>query len=134
MDCIERRKLAAVVILLVGAAGCGAGLHPVRGKVTLPDGTPLAGGQVVFQREGEGETISARGDIEADGSYSLSTQTPGDGAPMGKYKVIVNPPPAVDAEAPAKRAPAAKYSDFSTSGLEFEVNPGMNEFPIQVTK
>jgi len=55
--------------------------------------------------------------------------------PPGKYKVQVNPPPMVNAEAAYVSPFNAKYSNFATSGLEFEVKRGAkNEFPIQVTK
>jgi hypothetical protein len=107
----------------------------VRGKVTLPDGKPAAGSQVVFESEQEGKKISARGDVRDDGSYDLSTFKPGDGVPPGKYKVQVNPPPMVNAEGPYTLPFHAKYSSFQSSGLEFEVkSSAKNEFLIQVTK
>jgi hypothetical protein len=125
-------RLAAT--LLVAFAGCGGGLAPVRGKVTLPDGKPASGSQVVFESQQDGKQISARGDVHEDGSYELSTFKPGDGVPLGKYRVQVNPPPVVNAEA-AQRAPFhPKFSDFSTSGLEFEVKAGGNDFAIPLTK
>jgi len=121
--------------LLVLFAGCGSGMQPVRGKVTLPDGKPAAGSQVVFESEQEGKKISARGDVQGDGTFELSTFKPGDGVPPGKYKVQVNPPPMVNAEGPYISPFNAKYSNFNTSGLEFEVKRGAtNDFPIQVTK
>jgi hypothetical protein len=65
----------------------------------------------------------------------MSTIKTGDGVPPGKYKVQVNPPPMVNAEAAFVSPFNAKYSNFATSGLEFEVKRGQkNEFPIQVTK
>ena len=107
----------------------------MRGKVTLPDGKPAAGSQVVFEGEQQGKKVSARGDVREDGSYELSTFKPGDGVPPGKYKVQVNPPPMVNAEGPYTLPFNSKYGSFETSGLEFEVQRGgKNEFPIQVTK
>jgi hypothetical protein len=122
-------------LLITFFVGCGPGMQPVRGKVTLPDGKPAAASQVVFESEQEGKKISARGDVRQDGSYELSTFKPGDGVPPGKYKVQVNPPPMVNAEGPNTSPFNAKFSNFQTSGLEFEVKVGhRNEFPIQVTK
>jgi len=116
-------------------AGCGGGLQPVRGTVTLADGKPAAGSQVVLEGGPEGKKIAARGDVREDGSFELSTFKPGDGVPPGKYKVRVNPPPMVNAEAAYISPFNTKYSNFETSGLEFEVKSGQrNEFPIQVTK
>jgi len=128
------RASVVVVSMCLAFTGCGGGLQPVRGKVTLPDGKPAANSQGVFDGPIGGKTISARGDVQADGSFELSTAQPGDGVPLGKYRVQVNPPPVVDAEA-AQRAPFhPKFSDFSTSGLEFEVKAGGNDFTIQLTK
>jgi len=124
--------VAAVLVACV--TGCGGAMQPVRGKVTLPDGKPAANSQVVFEGPIGGKVISARGDVQADGSFELSTVQPGDGAPVGKYRVQVNPPPVVDAEA-AHRAPFnPKFSDFGTSGLEFEVKASGNDFAIQLSK
>ncbi len=123
--------MAGVVLL----AGCGGSLTPVRGKVSLADGKPAAGSQVVFETEAEGKRVSARGDVREDGSFELSTFQPGDGVPPGKYKVQVNPPPMVSAEGPYVVPFNNKFTSFQTSGLEFEVKPGVkNEFAIQVTK
>jgi len=89
---------------------------------------------VVFEGQVGGKTISARGTIGPDGSYSMSTNTPGDGVPAGAYKVSVAPPPIANPDAPAASPFATKFSSFDSSGLTFEVKPGKNDFPIQVTK
>ena len=64
---------AAVVALALGLSGCAGGLYPVRGTVTLDDGTPLTKGLVVFERVGGGTPITARGSVGPDGTYELST-------------------------------------------------------------
>lgn len=134
MNCQICLSEIAFCLVAIAIAGCGGSLQPVRGKVTLPNGQPAANSQVVFDGPIGGKAISARGDVQADGSFELSTAQPGDGVPVGKYRVQVNPPPIVDAEA-AQRLPFnAKFADFSTSGLEFEVKPGGNDFSIQLTK
>jgi hypothetical protein len=125
---------AATLPWIIAIAGCGRGLHPVQGKVTLPDGTPVAGAMVEFEGEEGNKDITPRGDVQADGSYRLGTYKPGDGAPAGKYRVLVVPPPMVNAEAPNPSPFNARFSDFNASGLEFEVKPGKNEFSITVTK
>jgi hypothetical protein len=127
-------RFAVLIAIILSFAGCGGGLQQVHGKVTLPNGKTAANSQVVFEGPIGGKTISARGDVQADGSYQLSTSQPGDGVPVGKYRVQVNPPPLVDAEAKIAAPFNPKFSDFNASGLEFEVKPGKNEFPIQLTK
>jgi hypothetical protein len=131
------RAAAVALVLLLCAGGCGPKLHPVRGKVTFGDGKPVTEGMVVFERKGEEKPVTARGEIEADGSYRLGTHAPGDGAPAGTYRVLVAPksdPNAVDK--PAKPPPFdPRYADFRTSGLEFEVKADdPNDFPITVKK
>lgn len=126
-----------VLLLLLGAAGCASKLQPVRGKVVFPDGKPLTEGLVVFEPEQQGNSpISARGEIQADGSYQLSTYKPGDGALPGKYRVLVAPKNDLnDADKPRQPPPFdPRYMAFDSSGLEFEVQSGANEFPIELTR
>ena len=120
---------------LVLSTGCGSRFAPVHGKVTLPGGAPASGSLVVFESEGNGKTITARGEVQADGSYQLGTVEPGDGAPPGKYHALVAPPAVTNADAPTRSPFSAKFSAFQTSGLEFEVQANKdNEFPIQLAK
>jgi hypothetical protein len=123
--------------LLLGAAGCGPGLYPVRGTVTYDGGKPVTAGMVVFESRDQEKPVTARGEIRADGSFELGTHRPRDGAPAGKYRVLVAPksdPNAVDR--PTGPPPFdPRYADFRTSKLEFEVTAsGPNVFPIRVTK
>jgi hypothetical protein len=91
---------------------------------------------VVFESQDEQNRIVARGEVQADGSYELSTYKPGDGALAGKYRVLVAPksdPNAVDK--PATPPPFdPRYMDFKTSGLEIEVKPETSDYPIRVTR
>jgi hypothetical protein len=123
--------VVAAAVFLLGAAGCG-GYHPVRGTVTYPDGTPVSKGIVVFERKDGGKAVTARGEIQADGTYQLGTEKTGDGAPAGKYRVLVTPR-VENPDAPEVTFDR-RFADFNTSGLEFEVTSGDNDFPIQVTR
>jgi hypothetical protein len=130
-----RARWLAVVAITAFIVGCGSKMVPVHGKVTLPDGKPAAGSQVVFQGGAAKQKFTARGDVGADGTFHMSTEKPGDGVPPGKYNVLVNPPPMVNAEGPYVVPFNNKFTDFKTSGLEFEAKPGAsNDFAIQVTK
>jgi hypothetical protein len=110
-------------------------MYPVRGTVTLEDGTVLTKGLVIFERMDGGRPVTARGDIQADGRYELSTERPGDGAPPGLYKVAINPLDTSDVPDEQKiLAFDIKYLNLRTSGLEFEVKPEANEYPIKLAR
>src|SRR5262245_25150973 len=131
----RRAALAAPTFLFLAVAGCGGGKLPVRGTVTLEDGTPLTKGLVVFERVEGGKAITARGEVLSDGSFEMSTDKPGDGVPVGKYRVLVNAMDLSDVPDEQKKIPFDfKYQKFETSGLEFEVKSGNNVFPIKLDR
>src|SRR5438270_12366489 len=87
---------ACLLGLVTLVTGCGERAlqamptHEVKGRVVLGNGKPLAAGRVVFVPV-EGLTPPATGDLGPDGSFTLSTREPGDGAAAGVYKVRVEP-------------------------------------------
>jgi hypothetical protein len=79
------------VVLVAGCAGqAGSSPVPVNGTVTV-GGKPVVGAMVEFQPESPGGK-PAFGTVEADGTFRLTTNTAGDGAMPGKYKVTIQPP------------------------------------------
>jgi hypothetical protein len=102
-----RRASATYALRLVGAsalfagallgASCGGGRGPktyaVEGKV-LHGGRPAAGARVVFHPKDNADPQAPRphGTAGADGSFHLTTNRPGDGAPAGEYSVTVPSP------------------------------------------
>jgi hypothetical protein len=91
------------------------------------DGKPLSTGSVVtLPAQGRG----ARGVIDTQGNFTLSTSDMGTGATVGKHLVAVvayektdNPSP----EAPRRSLIPQKYSSAETSGLSIDVTPGEME-------
>jgi hypothetical protein len=133
-----RPRLAALAILVVllGAAGCGNGRYTVTGKVTYPDGSPLTEGNVIGQM-GEGlESVTVQGTVKSDGTFSWGTDSPGDGAVPGLYYVAVIPRALSDAELGQGLKPAVdgKYRNPKGSGIKFEVKAGRNDLRITVTR
>jgi hypothetical protein len=119
--------------LLFGLAGCGPRQYPVRGTIALDDGTPLTKGLVIFERIEGGPPLTARGNVKADGKFELSTSNPGDGVPLGRYKMVINPLDASDAPDEAKTLPFnVKYVNLATTDLQFEVKAQPNDFPIKL--
>ncbi len=126
---------AALALAALGLSGCGGGLYPVRGTVTLDDGTPVTKGLVVFERVDGGPAVTARGQIQPDGSYELSTNKPGDGVPPGRYKAVLNSMDLSDVPDEQKVLPYdAKYLSLKKSDLEFEVKAGPNDIPIRLDR
>lgn len=131
-----RQRSAAVVVAvtLVGLAGCGdQRLYPVHGKVVWENGAAareLDGGIVVC--ESVDGAVGARGDIQQDGCFQLSTYKPGDGAVLGRHRVAVvknkpgepPPPPIID------RA----FFSVETSRLEINVERKTNEVTLKVRR
>src|SRR5262245_53466033 len=83
--------LRLIVLGVLLAAGCGRSLYTVRGKVVYADGTPLAGGWVVFERADGEAKDTVDGPVADDGTFELRTTKPGDGVAPGKYRVLVKP-------------------------------------------
>jgi hypothetical protein len=128
------------IVSLALLVGCNTGdrneIARVRGTVTL-DGKPYSkGGSVFFQPKSGGKMATA--EIQADGSFELTTYSSGDGASVGPNLVMIMPPVAPVDELTEGVAPAAapapfpkKYEAVSTSGLMCDVKAGeVNEFPI----
>jgi hypothetical protein len=128
-------------LALVTAWGCGSSSYPVHGRVVWSDGSPakeLEGGFVGF--ESLVNDVNARGDIAADGTFSLSSLKKDDGLPPGKYQVVVAPPePFYDEQAPAqpaigRRMLPMKYQSYQTSGLESTVEAKENDITLTIDK
>ena len=131
-ECFRSGSFVALVLAMVGTAGCKGPpptpCFPVAGKVSWQKKV-LPSGIVTFvpdASKGNTSKENAIGMIGADGSYSLKTNGR-DGAPLGWYKVGVDPrgmpidvPPVGQ---PLPKAPAinAKYQKPDTSGISIEV-------------
>jgi hypothetical protein len=90
------RCVRYVLLLTMTLAGCGGGgptYVPVTGTVKYSDGTVPTGdiASITFQPASAApDTKGASGTIKPDGTFSLTTVTPGDGARPGEYIVQVN--------------------------------------------
>ncbi len=138
-DCSIMR-VCVVSALVLFAVGCGGSdrpdLVPVNGTVLL-DGEPVAGAAVAFQLITDEKASYKRPSsamTDAQGNFALQTYIPGDGAPLGNYKVTITKRDVVG-ELPANynaENPEAtpikyqwvvprEYSEADTSGLQAEV-------------
>jgi hypothetical protein len=149
-----RIQLCVTVAGAVLVLGCGDGTglakrYPVSGTVTY-NGKPVEKGTITFA-PATADGRSAAGTI-ANGSYTLTTLAPNDGALPGKYKVTIastdidtseivaraqggagrHDAAFVKANKNAKNLVPSKYSLADTSKLEYEVKPQSNtaDFPL----
>lgn len=132
-------RLLLLATAFATAPGCGTGrpkTYPVSGRVVFPNGRPFTGGVVEFV-PADASGAGARGAIQPDGTFRLTTFRENDGAVEGRHRAVVvwSPPPAsVDNEkAPARCPLHPKFQDPGRSGLAFDVTPAANEFTITVT-
>lgn len=121
--------------LLVLAGGCsGEGLYPVEGQIVDAHGQPIAeleDGTVEF--EALEAPVSAIGDIDEEGYFRMTTKRPGDGAVLGKHRVLIMQP-SVAADEPVVQVIDPKYHAYATSGLEVTVEPKRNKIRLPVER
>jgi hypothetical protein len=122
-----------VVFLSFLMTGCGPRTVPVTGKVTIKNdsGGKLTGYGVMFEQAepgADGKTLSATGEIDAEGKFVLGTHSGSDGAYPGKYRDAITP----SSEFAEGVAPPVvidrKYYNLQTSGLEATVEAKATEF------
>jgi hypothetical protein len=83
----------AAALALIAITGCGGmpRTYPVQGKVVFKGGKPVTDGRIQFQSAADPQ-FKALGDIDKDGSFSLTTYIgakKAQGAPQGPYSVVV---------------------------------------------
>jgi len=117
-----------MIVLLLGCGGSSGparpALNPVKGKVTLGNGAPLAFGTIGFEPAG-GRAFRCSGKIGPDGTFELETSSE-KGATAGKYTVSVFLPPNKRNSVPKK------FQSEDTSGIVVEVVSGDNDLDIKL--
>jgi hypothetical protein len=138
------RRAALLLFPLTLLAGCfsqGPTLPTAveaKGKVLLPDGRPLTGGRVTLNPQAATE-VEAFGDVNPDGTFTLTTYKPGDGAVPGTYVVTVSPfNYRSKTGSPTKIAGAAqipaRYGSAGTSDLKVTISPdGGNNLALKLS-
>ncbi len=112
-------------------------VYPVSGKV-LYKGEPAVGAEIAFFGLDEELMTPAapfpKAVVSADGTFSLSSYAPGDGAPTDNYAITIvwKKSEAADPEIreTARDTFRGRYASPETSGLAAEVQPRNNELPV----
>jgi hypothetical protein len=130
-------RLVLVSILCILLVGCHRDppTYAVSGKVKFPSGAPVRMGTVETKSRDTG--LQARGTIESDGSFQLTTFRPGDGAVAGIHdcvvvQIVMTEGTGVGGSTYGVVDP--KHNSYHTSGLTIEVKPNeTNEVLLEVT-
>ncbi|MCP4192182.1 MAG: carboxypeptidase regulatory-like domain-containing protein [Planctomycetaceae bacterium] len=143
---IKHITFLALSLCALAIVGCSAGhlpTYPTSGVVQFEDGDPVRFGSIEFYNQQH--DVTARGTIDRNGRYELSTFQANDGAIAGEHQVVViqmlMPNPVV------KRSPAdasrehqhgrhvgKAYSGYATSSLTCTVEQGDNVHDFTVSE
>jgi hypothetical protein len=141
---MDRRSIRIAAVLAFAAlseVSCtrrtGPTLYPVKGSVVC-GGVPAAGAVLTFHRVGDPDkTNLPHAVVAADGSFTLTTFAPGDGAAPGHYAITViwrNKGKGRGDDEGDWRIPM-RYLTADQSGLTAEVKEGPTELqPFVLSK
>jgi hypothetical protein len=112
--------------------------YPVKGKVVLADGKPLAAGNIVFVATESTLTTAAK--LDNDGTFTVKGSK--EGLPAGDYLVRIEVDESETGPSKAKSTRRKggpvpfpdKYLDEDASGLRATVKPGENNFEFKLIK
>lgn len=128
---------ASAAFFLVGliVVGCAEPrYYPVRGVVQDESGATLKeldGAVVEF--EAVGQSVSAVGEIQPDGSFVMTSERDGDGCLPGEHRVVIGRVP-VDGDRGALSVVDPKYHRLETSELTVTVKKERNEIPLRLKR
>jgi len=133
---------AAALAALVTALGPGCrGPHPypVSGRVVYDDGeaaSDLVGAAVIFTSDEL--RVSASGEIDRLGRFTLTMQRKDDGAWPGRYKVVIVPAVDFGVDDPGHKARKSRlptaYTDPGTTDLSASVEAKANDVTLTLTR
>lgn len=134
---IQGFALIALGIAAVGLPGCGGydrKTAVVRGSVTY-NGKAVPNGTISFI---PADGRSATGEIQPDGSYTLTTYRKGDGAILGQHKVVIVAMEDMSNRLPEARNPLppsiipVRYTSLATSELRADVKDQENTIDFKL--
>lgn len=143
-DSISKRVSSVLAITLAALlalpiCGCSRDKYPKRykvsGAVTFPDGEPVRTGVVEFiPTEGN---LTANGEIDREGNFTLTTISNKDGAVPGKYRVVIKQFIFYDKVPEHKHDHggdvAVVFADENSTPLKFDVEKKANSANFEVT-
>lgn len=142
---LRKPSIATLLLCNVLLTGCGTAkesweqVYPAKGVVKL-DGKPVPGAVVsLIPQDSEfPDTVRPTATAKEDGTFEVGTYSKADGAPEGKYKVLVQHYPVIGSKASPAAGPndlPKKYSKAETTDLIVEVLAPNTEFePLELKK
>ncbi len=122
-------------VVIAGAVGCQEPKYfPVDSKIVDESGQPimeLAGAAISF--EATHAPVSAVGEVRGDASFTLTTETSGDGCLPGEHRVSIGRV-FLAADAPQPLVIDPKYESYETSGLTVNVEKKRNQVELKVKR
>ncbi len=131
-------RWACSLLVCLALAGCGDGkdflkTYPAAGKAAFR-GKPMQHARISLFTVAEDEKLKKivpSGEVDADGTFTLTTYQYDDGAPAGEYKAIIVWPngPEGQSESPGFIADQlqGRYSNAQTSTFRVTIKEGSNE-------
>jgi hypothetical protein len=107
------------------------------------NGSPVTGGSLTFSPIASEQTEAgkpATGTVQPDGTFTLGTYKPGDGAVIGRHRVSYSAPsPDAATQPPAdgghdQGPPPSPYAGLVPETKEVEVASGENNITIELVK
>jgi hypothetical protein len=132
---VERLRYGLLIVVAISGCSQGVSYVPVTGTVKFSDGSVPQGDApaITFQPASSGPTTKgASGTIAKDGTFSLQTVQPGDGALPGEYVVTVR---VMQGYPRGRLVVAEKFTKPETTPLNATVEAGgENHFDFTVEK
>jgi hypothetical protein len=127
---VARLPFLLAALTCTSCGGQHVPVFPVQGQV-LYQGKPTPRAVVFFHPHGASGTdaVHPQGVVGEDGTFKVSTFTPGDGAPAGAYDVtIIWTKPGAGGDDAVNLLPV-RYMHPATSGLTAQVQTGSTQLP-----
>ena len=134
LDAIHAENLQPTVTAEPGVKRTLAAVQPVRGQAFF-EGTPMPGAVIVLTPDAKlKKGVAARGVVEADGSFRLTTYQAHDGAAEGEYVVTVTWREKLrNGQLGASLLPD-RYGKADQSGFRTTIGQGTSELLLELKK
>ena len=139
LHCLSRWLVLLLAAVALGCSGREP-TYPVTGKVVYADdGKPAASGVYVVFESTKDPYPRAMGAMKPDGTFTLSTDRPENGAIQGPHRVCIQPTSAdgagMNVSAQLSKKIDAKYFEFRTSGIQFDIRAKeKNDFTVKLNR